>query len=284
MAGKWTFAELYKWCTMYHVDDDQNSDCGDNYALYLEMDYVTQPNDAIPYAWDIDVLTTNPDGTHQFNIVGNDKLGKAVNNWQNLQQAEGVKPKHTCNCGAKVSHFVLGDRLFMTDILYRSKADNVALREMRDEYSILPLPKYDEGQANYGSTSQDYYTLMSVLDHSGSPVKTKGEAISAYLEWGTEYSYTFVRGYYFTKIITQTWFGTDDSEGHVTNSRTLFYTIIDNLEFDFWTIHSPQLANIAHIIRYALRDGGSVETEYTTNRDKYDDALTLMDNWYLDRG
>jgi hypothetical protein len=280
MANKWTFAELYKWCTTYHVDDSE-SDCGDNYALYLEMTYVTQPNDAIPYAWDLDILTTNADGTHQFNIIGNDKLGKAITNWTNLQKADGVKAKHTCNCGLKGSHFVAGDRLFSTDILYRNKTENVALREMQQEYSIVPLPKYDEAQPTYGTTSQDYYTLMSVLDHSGSPTKTKGEAISAYLQYGTEYSYTYVRGYYFTKIITQKWFGTDDSDGHVSNSRTIFYTIIDNLEFEFWTIHSPQMNNIAHVIRYALQDGSSVESQYTTDRDIYDDKLKEMDDWYF---
>ena len=116
--------------------------------------------------------------------------------------------------------FTSGHLLFQGNVLYWDKASNLAIRNMEDKYSIVPWPKYDETQDHYASTPQDYFTTMSVLDHSMSGGTIKGEVISAYLEYATEYSYTDVRGYYFKRIIEPKFFGTDDSDGHRSEEHT----------------------------------------------------------------
>ena len=111
------------------------------------------------------------------------------------------------------------------------------------------MPKYDAAQENYGTTSQDYFNVFSVLDHSNSSKPTKGEAISAALQLANEESYTSVRGYYFNRIIKPKFFGTDDSEGTVTKSIALFDIIVANIELDYFSLYSPMLANIDHLWR-----------------------------------
>ncbi|MBR2346606.1 MAG: hypothetical protein IKA68_03270, partial [Clostridia bacterium] len=135
----------------------------------------------------------------------------------------------------------------------------------------------------YGTTSQDYYSLMTVLDHAESSIPTKGDAISAYLQLATEESYTSVRGYYFNRIVKPKYFGTDDSEGTVTNSIALFDIIIDNIEFDYWTIYSPQLNDVAWLWRDAVgtEDTGAVTLEsiFKSEEDLYKQMITETDAW-----
>lgn len=154
------------------------------------------------------------------------------------------------------------------------------IREMEDTYGLLPMPKYDVDQENYGTTTQDFYTLMTVIDHSTSTLPTKGKAISAFLQLMTEESYTSVRGYYFNRIIKPKYFGTDDSEGTVTNSIALFDIIVANIEFEYWTIYSAQLNDIAWLWRDGFRDDvASLESAYISKESDFVDAIRGTDEW-----
>jgi hypothetical protein len=120
-----------------------------------------------------------------------------------------------------------------------------------------------------------------IIDHAGSDVKTKGEAVSAFLQLANEESYTGVRGYYFNRIIKPKFFGTDDSEGTVTKSIALFDIIIANIEFDYMTIYSIQLNNINHLWRRACYDstGASLESLYNAKQADYEKAIIETDAW-----
>jgi hypothetical protein len=121
---------------------------------------------------------------------------------------------------------------------------------------------------------------MTILDHSKSTIPTKGKAASAYLQLATEESYTSVRGYYFNRIIKPKYFGTDDSEGTVTKSIALFDIIVANIEFEYWTIYSAQLNDIAWLWRDAFRDGAtSIESVYLSNESAFTDAIHGTDEW-----
>ena len=160
------------------------------------------------------------------------------------------------------------------------RGSNMLIREMEDTYGLLPMPKYDKEQENYGTTTQDYYTLMSVIDHAESSVPTKGKAISAFLQLMTEESYTSVRGYYFNRIIKPKYFGTDDSEGTVTNSIALFDIIVANIEFEYWTIYSAALNNLSWLWRRAIHfQDASIELGYLTDEAAYAEAIVETDIW-----
>lgn len=287
IAGEWTYAELYRWST-YYEDADPTGACADIYGVYMGGGKTGMPNplDAIPYAWDLELVTTEADGSHKFNCVGNQKAEEAMKRFNELFANAGNSyyafnhGSQKCTCGKGVkAHFVNGDVLFSAEPLYASEGENLAIRNMQDRYALLPHPKYDETQDHYATTSQDAYTLMVVLDHSQSTVPTKGKAVSAYLQYSTEYSYTNVRGYYFERIVKPSYFGTDDSDGHVSKSIAIFNTIIDNLGFDFWTVYSPLLNDSVHLFRDALGLNLTLQSEYLAAKDKFDAAIFETDKW-----
>jgi hypothetical protein len=122
---------------------------------------------------------------------------------------------------------------------------------------------------------------MSVLDHAKSTVQTKGEAISAFLQLATEESYTSVRGYYFNRIVKPKYFGTDDSEGTVSNSIALFDIIIANITYEFWTIYSHQLGSLTWAWRDSmLASRNSLEAQYLAKQAEFDKSLREMDAWF----
>ena len=140
-------------------------------------------------------------------------------------------------------------------------------------------------QENYGTTAHDSYTLMTVIDHSGSSVPTKGEAISAYLQYSTEESYTNVRGYYINRIVKPKYFGTDDTNGSVTKSIEIFNMIADNVEFTFISVYAPQLNGVLNQcwrdVVMGDHDAGATTAEaaFTSQEDMYISDLDAVDSW-----
>ena len=280
LAGQWTYDELYRWASVFY--EDSNGTTGrqvdDTYALCMYTDGDPCPVDALPYAWDLEFVIENNDRTHSFNIEGNVKAEQALTKFKNLLTAVGTQ-RDEYQCSTTTKTFAAGKYIFFTDRIFWNTENNMAIREMEDKYGLLPLPKYEASQEQYGTTAQDYYNLLMVIDHAESSVPTKGEAVSAYLQLSCEESYTGVRGYYFNRIIKPKFFGTDDSEGTVTKSIALFDIIVDNIEFDYCTIYSPQLNNVNHLWRGACYSEDSLEHRYQSNKEAYEKAIMETDAW-----
>jgi hypothetical protein len=279
LDGLWTYNELYMWANRLYEDSNGTSgkQIDDTYGFGAYGNNPC-PADALPYAWDLDLLIENNDKTHNFNIEGNEKAEEALNRFRNLFSGVGTQ-KDEYQCSTTTKNFAAGRYIFFTDRIFWNTENNMAIREMEDKYGLLPLPKYDVEQEQYGTTAQDYYNLLMVIDHAGSSVATKGEAVSAYLQLSCEESYTGVRGYYFNRIIKPKFFGTDDSEGTVTKSIALFDIIVDNIEFDYCTIYSPQLNNVNHLWRAACYSDNTLEYRYQTNKEAYEKAIMETDAW-----
>ena len=244
MNYKWTYDVLYDWAGRRVLASDGTFGY-DRYGLFMGgYTYPTQPMDALPYAWGLTFSNKEADGTYSFNFVGNEKAEKALIDTRNLwnqignverAQVAGDNPNATFNGGGVV---------FSADVIYWNRASSNALREVPFKYALIPWPMYDENQETYYTTSQDYFTTMSVIDHSESTVPTKGEAVSAYLQYACEYSYDNVRAYYFHRIVKSKMLGTDDGSGVVQKSWTIFETIVNNLQFDFAAIYGQMLDHV----------------------------------------
>ena len=278
LDGFWTYDELYRWTSTFYKNtntSDPERDIDDTYALLANYDASAVILDAIPYAWDLDFVIENSNGSHSFDLVDNNKIETALTKCRNILRGEGTYTS------AGVYRFATGNAIFFIDTLYSDYSSNMAIREMDDKYGLLPLPKYDIYQNDYATTSADYFTLMFVLDHFDSDVPTKGDAVSAFLQYATEQSYTGVRGYYFNRIIKPKFFGYDDSEGTVSRSAALFDIIVNNIEFDFATIYSPQLNNISHLWRNACKDSDNktMENLYVEQHNAFASAIKTTDMW-----
>jgi hypothetical protein len=296
LEGMWTYAELYRWAKWAEPDAENNGICPGHYGVSIQGDqYAENPTDCIPYAWELNLITTNADGTHTYNFIGNERAEAALQDMCKLYNAEGNFWKHysskqdgtkKCSCGTG-GHFVGGGVIFKGDVLYWDRNANRAIREMEDQYSLLCWPKYNEEQKEYVSSSQRYFNCVSLLDHSASSVPTKGKAVSAYFQRATEYSYTHVRGYYFEKIVKLKFFGIDDSTGRVTRSSTIFVNIVDSLSFDFSSIYSPALSNVVNSVfkgSYKKCAGGgtapTLQSTFEANADEYNEQLVALETWF----
>ncbi len=146
--GGWTVSDLYKWSNVY---ENSSSDECDTYGIYIQGEsWCAQPTDGIPYFWDLDLITTNNDGTHSYNLVGNQKAEDAIVLFRDIYDGEGNGFMHNyegrCNYGGC---FTAGNIVFKGDVLFWNEAGNLALREMEDDYALIPWQKSDEIQMEY---------------------------------------------------------------------------------------------------------------------------------------
>jgi len=288
-AGGFTYDDLYAWATRYKDDNGIDGfQHDDTYGITTDLGSI--PVDALPYAWDLDYLVENADKTHSYNITGNAKIEEAITKAQNLldsKKSSGVGNYNTGNCdlggySEPITHFATDKTVFALHILYNNETDNQMMRSMESEYGLLPMPKYDKEQLNYGTTAHDAYTLVTVLDHSRSSIPTKGEAISAYLQTSYESSYTDVRGYYINRIIKPKYF---NSSGSVEKSIQIFNIIAENIELPFVSVYAPQLnAVLINCWRYVVtgeHDGGATTAAdaYAADQAMFDESLDAVDRW-----
>ena len=288
--GGFTYEELYKWASLYEDTDSNGADdCTDFHAISAGFESV--PLDAFPYAWDLGLLKTEADGKHAYNIESNTKADEALTKIKNILSetvSEGVcNANETSGCtlggySEPVTHFANDVSVFTLHFLYCSDDDNMAIRNMSSEIGLLPMPKYDAEQKNYGTTAHDSYTLMTVIDHSASAVPTKGEMISAFLQYSTEESYTNVRGYYINRIVKTKYFGQSDS---VSKSVEIFDIIASNIIFDFFSVYAPQLNDIFNncwryvAVGSAEAKGSTPAEAFANDKTTYDEALNKLDTW-----
>ncbi|MBO7303477.1 MAG: hypothetical protein J6U68_04765, partial [Clostridia bacterium] len=288
LDGKWDYEEMYKWSTRtWDVDVNGTNDCSDVHGISAA--YHSIPLDAFPYAWDLEFVKTTGN-THAYSIVGNAKITDAFTKISNLLNAsvnEGVtNSDNASNCplsdarSEPIIHFVNDRAVFVMHKLYATPEDHQAMITMSSEFGLMPMPKYDKSQANYGTTAHDSYTLMIVPNHTKSDKPTYGKTISAWLQLNTEVSYTSIRGYYINRIVKPGYFGVNDVSGTVTKSIKLFNNIADNIEFSFLYVYAPQLCGVVTTCwRDAVMAGYSAEAVYTSNQAAFDADLATLDQW-----
>ena len=296
LAGKWDYEDLYKWTSVYEDFSDDNAITHDDF-YGISASFSTIPLDALPYAWDLEYIVEEADGSHSYNVIDNTKIAEAVNKAKALFRgvrnsdqtgAQGVgnwDNTGSCTLGGysePVTHFANDLSVFLVHLFNCTVYDNDMMREMSSEMGLLPMPKYDEDQENYGTTSHDAYTLMTVIDHSGSSVVTKGHAISAYLQLSYEESYTNIRGYYINDIMKQKYFGLSDS---LEKSQKIFDIVADNIEFEFASVYAPQLNGFLNSCwRYVVTESNGLgvttaEDAFLLDEATYEASLEEVDSW-----
>ena len=270
-SGGFTYDELYRWASVF---EEGNGEDGDFHAISSE--YGTTPLDSLPYAWDLDYINENADGSHAYNIVGNAKIEGALNKARKLLDGSVAKGVSNENI---IANFASDKSIFALHVLYNNEAESDILRSMSSEYRLLPMPKYDKNQLDYGTTACEDYTLITVIDHSLSSVPTKGRAVSAYLQYLAEESYTNVRRYYVENVMKLKKFRDYDTEAFK-KSVQIFNIIANSIELPFVSVYAPQLNNIMQECwREAVISGITAEEAYQNNQDIYDSKLAELDSW-----
>ena len=268
-AGLWTYEEMYRMVTSLYGEKDGakplliNESCADIVKL------------AFPISWGVDFMMKDAAQDNSFNISGNTKAEDSLSKVRALFDAEGTVYGNEVN-------FANGEALFFIDQFDADHDRNMVIREMEDKYvyGLLPLPKYDAA-SDHETFVGDTYNLMSVINYGGGK-DIKGEAISAWIQLGTEESHVSVRGYYFNRVVKPKFFGSDDSQGTVTDSILMFDQIMGSIVFDRASVYSDQLGGINSLWCDAVDDaeGRTLEEIFEERREQLDEALKSFNDFY----
>ncbi len=273
--GKWTYSQLFEFAKFSHdLNGNGEKDAGDIYGLLSNAG--CEGYDGFLYAFNLDLTVTNDDGTHGWNVSNNQKMTDAMEKLIDLWRQDGVwMVGKTPNSGStsqdQYKMFAESHALFDIDVIYRYAAQNKAFRAMKDKYGLLPLPKYDENQENYGSGAQDSYGMTSIMKGS----EELNAKRCAYLEYANYLSYQNSRPYYFEKIMKAQYLGT-------AKASQVFDIILDHADFDFGEQYSVALEGAKKLLwRYVAKNEETVTGAWATNEKLLTKKLQDLDAWFL---
>ena len=237
--GRWTIdyqAELS--AGMYRdVNGDSNYDTDDVYGFATPGYWAT---DSYWCAFDLDVLSRDENGEFYISI-NEDKLHSALTKIYDLcRENPGTYWRAEIPNATELEKVFASDRvLFMTNKLCVS--ESVDLRNMSSDYGILPMPKYDLDQKEYGSMPFELFQMFSIPITAEDPGK-----LTAVLElmcaenWRKvipTYSDVVLKGRYMSDV----------------ESRRMFELIIDSIRVEAGLIYCYQIEEIStFLMRYSI--------------------------------
>ena len=268
---QWTmnyYTELVINYPYMDINNNNEVDAGDQ----IRVTTISQSEGCDGYyaAFDLKLLTENENGSHTINVDGNTKLENGAKMVYNVYSQQGLFFENKVSTPWKL--FINGYSLFHIDILYRSAAQNQEMRSAKFNYGILPLPMYDENQADVGyfTTSQDAYNAISVLKTH----PEKFEAISAFLEVLASKSYDDVRPFYIEKMVKGEYAADADSV-------QMIEYIMDGISFETGWLYSFQVDRFAYNVwRSCCWNNKSTVEKWGEISDKATQAVRTFDMWF----
>lgn len=237
-SGKWTFDKYAEFTKRCYEDLNGNgiADEGDLYGV-TTSDYY----DVYFSAFQIPITKTNLDGT--LSLALGEKFYEAYFKLREFSMDQSALPQLVSNKGESVNYendvkmFSQGNILFFGGLVRFSDY----FRSMEDDYGILTVPKWDESQSKYYTTSHANYSLVSV------PVTTSTER---YNMIGAVMEALASEGY---RTTTPSYFDTTLKNKYSRDEETLEVLDIlrDGLEFQPVMIYYKSMGDILHLFRYA---------------------------------
>ena len=242
--GTWTLDKQAALVPLLHRDNGNGvqDEEGDVYG-FVSNDFISVD----PYwaACEIDILSKNEDGDYVWVFdsgVMHNAAEKILNLFFNTDGGTFCFPEDDSFQTMTRTMFAEGYAAMATLCIHA--LENSALRNMTDEYGVVPMPKYDENQADYHSQMHDAFTIACI------PTTVKGERLeemAAFLEAMSSASYRLVRpDYYETTLRTKIAQDPQSSE--------MMDIIINNIHIDAGIIYSHNIGSFHQGIQ-ALVEG-----------------------------
>lgn len=267
-SGQWTL-EYQKTLTSKYYNNEGSSekDEGDGFGL------ITTDYNGVDGYWSsckISMLKKTSDNYYEY-ALDVDRLSSVVDQVISMFQAESTwcvphDPSHETGVGewdAINKLFVKGKSLMATVRL--GAVESVEFRNMSDEYTILPMPKYDTNQDKYYSYVQDSFTGVAIP--STLPAYDLDD-VSKVIEAMASESYRTVTPAYYETALKAKYAGSEESV-------EMIDMIADNVYVDGGEMYTKELLNISqlfrNIVRDAIRQGkgnttsSTYSAEYATN-------------------
>ncbi len=266
LDGKWTIDTLIDLSKdMYQdINGDGKADAGDSYGF--AADKVTNL-DAWTAAFDIP-LTAKDSGGAPTACIDLGKTQTAIDKVYSLYY--DTKTYLTNGDGKEIEVFANGNTAFLTTWINNSFS---TLRAMKDDYGILPYPKFDESQESYYSNSMDNYSVLSV-PKTVQDTEFVGRVTEALTR---ENHFSVVPAYYDVALTSK--YARDEQ------SVAMLDIIMNGRMYDFSILHSGELANLPYFFRNLIANKKTtVASSYAKIETKVNEGLKKLAEEYAALG
>ncbi len=160
LEGKWTFDKLLELVKGVYVDDGNDvRDANDFYGMAHSNG--SQLN---TYLWSFDnpVCVKDEEGLPQI-AIKTDKINNIVNDVYDLiHSTGGVYFEADAASGSNYASqmFLAKKAIFVPTSL--GSFSSQSFRDFKDDYGVLPYPKYDENQQRYLTMADGFHTVLAV--------------------------------------------------------------------------------------------------------------------------
>lgn len=230
-AGKWTIDKFIEITRDVYTDvnGDGTRDGGDFYGFTAEK---ATNLDIYTFAFDIPMVTTDEDGMPEL-VINTPKTIEAVEKVNKLYW-DGTGSYIPDDYMEPIHMFRNGNALFTTTYLTNAFS---TFRDMTDDYSILPYPKWDEAQEKYMTGAMDNYSVLGI------PVTvTDVEMASLITEALNIESYKTLFPTYYEQALQSKY--ARDAE-----SIEMIDILMAGRNFDFCTLFSSTISGIPFMVR-----------------------------------
>ncbi len=234
--GKWTLEYVQNLTKEIYADNGDVSgerDEKDTYGITLAP--ISQPSQALVMGCGYQWTETNANGEIEFTL-GTERNINILQSIQSMFAGDktGVyTPKSWYGAYYYATNFARGKNMLAMAPMFT--AEQLAATNIN--YSILPMPKFDESQPEYISSTQDSHTFCAVSMHSDAI-----HAVGAILEY---------MGYLSERDLTPEYFDNFYKYKYASDPDTMemFDTIIDSIEFEFAVNWSRSLHDVLKKVR-----------------------------------
>ncbi len=228
--GNWTLDRIIELSKLVSADLDNNDkyDMNDKYGILTNVHSMR----AIVTSFEIPITQRTTDGDFEivfFNEHTVDVFNKLYEFIDNNNSSFMLSPNIDHAGHQQLSKMFINDQaLFMTFTLDMTEL----LRDMKSDFGILPMPKYNEAQKEYMSHSYDGGSIFAV-PVSASDYKFSGAMLDA---MSAESKYSVIPAFYDTKLKTKITRDDDSAE--------MLDIIRRDMTYDFGYVHTMSLEYI----------------------------------------
>ncbi len=264
--GEWTID--YEINLVKDIYDDLNGNSKKDQKDFFGLGTSnTFSADAYTSSFDLSILTKDSDNYLEIGI-DMDKYATAVEKICNMcWKTQGVFTEAFYGSDAEMDdiakHFSAENYLLISSWLYSTELEY--MRDMTDDYGIIPYPKYDESQENYFSYANDQFSVFVIP----SPVpESKTPVIGAFLEAMCSVSKKTVLQSYFEIALKEKY--SRDSE-----SSAMLDIIVSGFKLDPAWMYSTNMQYLPHnmIRTHIINKTSNIATTYASKEKAYEKSL-----------
>ena len=251
--GTWTYDRVFDMAAVVpkDLDGDGKMGCDDQFGI-------SHSNDTTMGMYNssgVIVAKTDENGVPEFTFMDEVSMTKQLHILDRLYNKEVCYNHHASTMNTKQYDesfpFSEGRILF----LFAGVHNASVLRDMEQEFGILPYPKYDDSQANYIPSTSGLFLQLTAIPRINSGTEEIGMLVEAYAKYGFEH----LRPAFYETILQRKVARDEESVAMIDYIfGNLYYDIgnvlnLGNMSIDMITIVSQYFSNLSSYYTTKMR-------------------------------